>query len=221
MAIFNRILLIISLVVFASFSYAEKSLPETSHDGLVLQKNTKVRAVYMKPGADLGEYDKVALLDAYVAFKKNWQRDYNRDVAGLDGRINDRDMKKIRDNVAQEFNKVFTEVLSTKGGHEMVSEGGPGVLVIRPAIVNLVVTSPDKMTSGMSRSASASAGQMTLYMELFDGVSGDILYRIIDPEAAGNEMFQIRNSVTNRADAARVFKRWATLLNDHLGNLKK
>jgi hypothetical protein len=161
------------------------------------------------------------MLDAYVAFKKNWQRDYNRDVVGLDGRINDRDMKKIRDNVAKEFNKVFTEVLSTKGGHEMVAEGAPGVLVIRPAIVNLVVTSPDKMTSNMGQTASASAGQMTLYMELFDGSSGDILYRIIDPEAAGNEMFQIRNSVTNRADAARVFKRWATLLNDHLGDLKK
>lgn len=73
----------------------------------------------------------------------------------------------------------------------------------------------------MGQSASASAGEITLYMEPFDDSSGDILYRIIDPEAAGNEMFQIRNSVTNRADAARVFKRWATLLNDHLETVKK
>jgi hypothetical protein len=122
--------------------------------------------------------------------------------------------------VAKEFNKVFTEVL-TKGGHKMVSEGGEGVLIVRPSILNLVVTAPDKMTSGMSQTASASAGEMTLYMELFDGKTGDIIYRVIDPEAAGNAFFRIRNSVTNRADADRVFRRWAKLLSDHLSSIKK
>jgi hypothetical protein len=220
MALFNRIFLITTLALFATVSYAEKSMPQVSHDGLQLQKGTKMRVVYMKPGADLSEFSEVALLDAYVAFKKHWKREYNEEAVGLDGRINDRDMKKIRDEVAKEFNKVFTEVL-TKGGHKMVSKGAEGVLVVRPAIVNLVVTAPDLMTAGMSQTASASAGEMTLYMELFDGKTGDIIYRVIDPEAAGNDFFKVRNSVTNRADADRVFRRWAKLLSDHLGQLKK
>jgi hypothetical protein len=220
MKLVNRFFLITALALFATVSFAEKSLPKTSHDGLVLQADTKMRAVYMKPGADLSEYSEVALLEAYVAFKKHWKREYNEDVVSLDGRINDRDMKKIRNEVAKEFNKVFTEVL-TKGGHKMVSKGAEGVLIIRPAIVNLVVTSPDLMTAGMNQTASASAGEMTLYMELFDGKTGDIIYRVIDPEAAGNDFFQIRNSVTNRADADRVFRRWAKLLSDHLASFKK
>jgi hypothetical protein len=56
-------------------------------------------------------------------------------------------------------------------------------------------------------------------MQLYDGKTGDIIARIIDPEAAGDDFFQIRNSVTNQADAERVLTRWATILNDHLGTL--
>lgn len=64
------------------------------------------------------------------------------------------------------------------------------------------------------------AGQMTLYMELLDGVSGELLYRVIDPKAVGNEIWQVRNKVTNRAAADRVLRRWATLLNDNLARVK-
>jgi hypothetical protein len=220
MALLSRIFLITALALFATVSFAEKSLPKTSHDGLVLQADTKMRAVYMRPGADLSEYSEVALLEAYVAFKKHWKREYNRDVGMLDQRINDKDMKTIRDRVAKEFNKVFTEVL-TKDGHKMVRTGGEGVLIVRPSIVNLVVTSPDLMSADSGQTASASAGEMTLYMELLDGKTGDIIYRVIDPEAAGDAFFQIRNSVTNRADADRVFRRWAKILSDHLASFKK
>jgi Protein of unknown function (DUF3313) len=216
----KKLVLLFTALIFAGSAYAAQSLPEVSHDGLHLQKGSKVAAVYKAEGADLSQYKEVALLEAYVAFKKNWKRDYNRNEVGLDGRINDREMKKIRDEVAKEFNKVFTEVLSTEGGHKMVTEGAEGVLIIRPAIINLEVTAPDLMTASMSRTASGSAGQLTLYMELLDGKTGALIYRVIDPEAAGNDMWQIRNEVTNRADMDRVLKRWATLLNDQLSQMK-
>ena len=203
----------------ATSALAADALPEVSHDGLHLLKGTKLRAVYMKPGANLDSYNKVALLACYVAFNKNWQRNYNDESIDLMDRISDQDMKKIRDNLATEFNKVFTEVLSTKGGHQMVTAGGDGVLIVQPAIVNLEVTSPDTMSAGMSQSFSASAGQMTLYMQLYDGKTGDIIARIIDPEAAGGDFVEVRNSVTNMADAERVLRRWATILNDHLASV--
>ncbi len=200
----------------ASAVAAENSLPAISHDGLHLMKDTKLRAVYMKPGANLDEYDKIALLACYVAFNKNWQRNQNDQSIDLMDRVTDQDMKNIREKIATEFNKVFTDVLSTKGGHEMVSKGSSGVLIIQPAIVNLEITAPDTMMAGMQENFSASAGQMTLYMQLYDGKTGDIIARIIDPEAAGDDMFEVRNSVTNMADAERVMRRWATILNDHL-----
>lgn len=209
--------LVLSMLL-AGAVVAEDALPEVSHDGLHLLKNTKLRAVYMKPGANLDEYDKVALLACYVAFNKNWQRNYNDESMDLSDMITDQDMKNIRDNLAKEFNKVFTDVL-TKGGHQMVTSGGTGVLIVQPAIVNLEVTAPDTMSPGMEQNFSASAGQMTLYMQLYDGKTGDIIARIIDPEAAGDDFFEVRNSVTNMADAERVLRRWATILNDHLGTV--
>jgi hypothetical protein len=217
----NNFLLFLVLVFAASIATAKDALPETSHDGLKLMHDTKLRAVYMKPGADLSQYDKVALLKAYVAFKKNWKRDYNEDTASLEGRINDHDMKQIRERVATEFNKEFTKVL-TAGGHAIVTEAGTGVLIVRPAIINLDVIAPDKMTAGMSTTVAAGAGSMTLYMELFDGKTNSIIARVIDPEAASNfGMAQIQNRVTNIADADRLLKKWATILNDHLAAVKK
>ena len=122
---------ILSILLAATVS-ADSSLPEVSHDGLHLLKNTKLRAVYMKPGA------------------------------------------------------------------------------------NLEITAPDVMSAGMQQNFSADAGQMTLYMQLYDGKTGDIIARIIDPEAAGDEAFEVRNSVTNMADAERILRRWATILSSHL-----
>jgi hypothetical protein len=199
---------------------ASKDLPQTSHDGLELQKDTKIRVVYMKPGASLDQYKRIALLDCYVSFKKDWQRDHNRDVIGLDRRISDKDMEKIKNKVAKEFKKVFTAELETKGGYEIVDETGEDVLIIRPAIINLDVTAPDTMSAGMSRTYTADPGQMTLYLELYDSVTNSIIVRAMDPQAArGMGTFQISSSVTNTAAADHIIRRWADILRGHLGDL--
>ena len=70
--------IIIAGLLCTSLVVAADKLPETSHDGLVLQKDTELAAVYIKPGADFSGYDKLAILDCFVAFKKNWQRDQRR-----------------------------------------------------------------------------------------------------------------------------------------------
>ncbi len=214
-------LLVPLIVLFAATTgLAGDDLPAVSHDGLHLMPDTKLRAVYMKPGADLSQYDKIALLDTYVAFRKNWQREHNQQES-FDMRVSDKDMKEIRDRVSKEFAKEMTKVLSTEGGHQMVTGGGDGVLILRPAIVNLDINAPDIMSPGMSQTYVATAGTMTLYLELYDGKTGDIIARIIDPEAADNAgIAQVANRVTNTADFDRVVRRWAEILNKHMAQLK-
>ena len=218
---FNKFWVSLCLFAVATVAVAKDDFPTVSHDGLHLMPDTRLRAVYMKPGADLSQYDKIYLLDAYVAFAKNWKRDHNEEET-FDQRVSDKDMKEIRDRVAKEFAKEFTKVLSTKGGHQVVTEGGDGVLILRPAIINLEVTAPDLMTPGMSETVVASTGSMTLYLELYDGKTQAIIARIIDPEAADNVgIAQVANRVTNTADFDRVLRRWAEILNSHLAQLKK
>ena len=219
---FNKLIVCLAAVLVTSFALAKSpQFPATSADGLDLVPHSQFRALYMKPGANLSEYDKIALLKTYVSFAKNWQRNYNED-APFEERVSDKDMKQIRDNIATEFAKEMTKVLSTEGGHTLVSEGATGVLILRPAIINLEVTAPDTMSPGMSMTFVASAGSMTLYLELYDGKTGDIIARIIDPEAADNAgMAEIADSVTNTADFDRVIIRWAKILNSHLTNVTK
>jgi len=210
-------LLIFTLCAFTSAFAMAKELPKTTHDGLELVKNTKLRAVYMKPGASLDQYTRVAILDAYVAFEKNWQRDYNRETRGLENRISDTDVEEIKKRVGDEFTKIFTSELEKKG-YPTVTRTGQDVLVLRPAIVNLDVTAPDTMHS-FSRSFVSSAGSMTLYLELYDSVSNSIIVRIIDPEAAQATGGMPANRATNKQQEDIILRKWADTLAAHLGDV--
>ena len=198
------------LALFAGAAGAA-DLPQTTHDGLQLVKG-KVEVLYVKPGATLAPYKRVAITDCYVAFRKNWERDQNTGAF----RVTQKDMEKIKAGLAADFRKVFTEELQ-KGGYAVVDEGGDDVLILRPAIIDLDVAAPDTMEPGRSRSFATSAGSMTLYLEVYDGASGEILARAVDPKEArdtGRMMWQ--NSVTNRAEADRMLRKWAVLTREAL-----
>jgi len=221
MIMLQRALVSLAMVMLAACAATTKpGFPPQSPDGLVLVPGTTVAAVYKKPGANLSQYSKIALLETYVSFAKNWQRDYNEE-ATFENQVTDKEMQSIRANVAREFNAEMTRVL-TADGRQLVSTGGDGVLILRPAIVNLQVTQPDLMTPGMEQTFVASAGSMTLYVEFLDGKTGDLIARVIDPEAADDAgLAQVANGVTNTADFDRVVQRWAQLLNSHLAAISK
>ena len=126
------------------------------------------------------------------------------------------DAEKIKQRVADEFKKVFTEELE-KAGYEVadydVKLAEADVLVLRPAIVDLDVTSPDTQSAGMGRTFTASAGAMTLYLEFFDSVTSSILGRVVDRKNARDTgMMQISSRVTNKSEADRMFRKWTGLL---------
>lgn len=195
-------------------AFAKDKLPEVDSDGLHLVKDRKVYAAYAKPGADLSGYDKVMLVGCYVDFVKDWQRDYNMDVIGLNGRVTDKDAETIKKRLADEFAKVFTEVL-TKKGYPVVTESGPDVLLLRPALINVDVVAPDLNTTVRQGALVRSAGGMTLYMEFYDSATSTLIGRVADPQADDN-VAHVANRVTNKAAADLILRRWADLLVKHL-----
>lgn len=191
---------------------ASDELPESTKDGLVLQKNSKVAALYLKPGASLEAYDRIYLVDAYVAFKKDWQKDYNRQRAGLEGRISDADMDRIKKDVASEFKRVFTEALE-QGGYQIATEAAPDVMILRPAIINLDIAAPDTSTPGMRAIIVRSAGSLSLYAELYDSVTSDKFAEVLDAQEDLQGGFaHTANRITNKAALDRVLNHWAGLL---------
>lgn len=188
-------------------------LPDVTIDGLHHLSDTELAIVYAKPDIDLGQYNRFFLVDAHVAFKKNWKRDQN---TGGHLRVTSSDMERIKSELAALFKEVFTDTL-VEGGYELATERADDVLIIRPAIINLDVQAPDSMGAGRSRSYSESAGEMTLYLELYDSVTDDLLAKALDRQLDRDTgYFQWQNSVTNRAAANRILKEWANVLKEGL-----
>jgi len=214
--------LLMSGVAIADDKAADKNeLPQTTVDGLTLTKETKQRVVYLADDVDFGSYTKVIIVDCSVAFAKNWQRDYNRQERELSRQVRDADVTRIKNDLSAEFSKIFTQTM-TERGVEVVSEPASDVIILRPAIFNLVVSAPNIRSTGMSRSYVASAGAMTLYLELYDSVSNSILAKVVDAQSArrNSAMGSHASSVSNIAAADRILKSWANELADNFGAVK-
>ena len=181
-------------------------------DGLKPVEGARVGMAYIDPEADFSVFQRVAILDPYVAFRSNWQRDQNRSRRSR--RIRASDMERIRADVASLFKEVFTERLQADDGYEVVDEADYDVLLLRPAIVDLDITAPDIRAPGRTRTFTASTGAATLFIELFDSVSGDLLGRAADRRVARTPGTGLTwsNGVTNTAEARRIFRRWADQL---------
>ena len=201
---------------FATIARATDAPPQSTQDGLELTSQTRERVVYVKPGASLGQYDQVAILDCFVEFEKDWQKDYNRSRVGLEDRVSDEDVERMKTGLATEFKKVFTKELQDNGGYQVVTSAAPDVLVLRPALVNVEVNAPDLMSADIGRTIVRSAGQATLYLELWDSTSSTILARIEDARADDSPFAQEANRVTNTAAADRILRDWADELRKHL-----
>jgi len=208
------------LTLIGSLANAKKDLPEVDEDGLHLVKGTKVRIAYAKPGATLDKYSKVMLLDCFVQFQEGWAKEYNMDQVGLNGRVTDKDVEAMKARLSEEFRAVFTKEL-TDAGHPVVEEPGPDVLLLRPAILNLQVAAPDLMRAGRSTTWISSAGAMTLYMEMYDSATSELIARVIDPKADPDTMNEPASRSANKAAADRILRRWAKLLAGHLGDVKQ
>jgi len=211
---FQLAFIAISGLMISCMAVAKSSPPEVTEEGLLLVKDSKLALVYAAPGASLEGYKRIILLDAHVAFKKNWQRDQNRNSVR---RVSDKDMEKMKTRLVTEFNEVFTEVLQEDGGYEIVGEAAEDVLILRPAIINLDVIAPDTMASTGSRSYAESAGEMTLYLEVFDSQTNALIAKGMDRQhdrSSGWMTYQ--SSVSNRSAAKRILKGWAEVLRDAL-----
>lgn len=216
-ALFLNMLLLCALPAIAP-AESNSEIPETTIEGLKLVENTKqIAYVWAQPGADLSQYERVYIAEPLVAFKKNWQRDQNRGHI----KVRSSDMERIKNNVASLFVEVLTEELG-KGGYTLANERAEDVLLVRPAIIDLDVTAPDVRTTARSQSFTTSAGAMTMYMELIDSETGDMLAKALDRKADRDTgTMQWQTGPANRAAALRIMRPWAEALREALDEARE
>jgi hypothetical protein len=187
---------------------ARNSLP-ASWDNLVKIDSKRFAGVYVLPGADFRGYTKVMLDPTEIAFKKNWQRDYNNTSMSMSMRITDSDIRKAADRAATGFGEVLAKAYSD-AGYQVVTAPGADVLRVSTAVINLSVAAPDIMSANRTRSYAQYAGSATVVFEARDSMTGAILGRAVDSQAAGDTSpMMIRNRATNARDFKRLFQNWA------------
>ena len=209
----KSVLLLVALSATAVGAEEEESA-NTTFDGLIPLEESQVAMAYIDPSADFSVFQRVAIMEPVVAFRSNWQRDQNRSRSR---NVRASDVERIKQDTAELWKQVFTERLES-AGFEVVNEAGEDVLLLRPAIIDLDILAPDTQRSGRNRTYTASGGAATLYLQLFDSMTGDILGRAADRQVArrGGGFVMQANRVTNRGDAARLFRRWADKLIEFL-----
>ena len=214
--------LLATLLTLGCASTSE-TVPTTTPDGLDLVRSDKHSAVYVKPEAQLDIYNEFAIVPCEVAFRKNWQRDYNSSHRSSGQQIKERDIDRIKRELGEECTTFFTNALSEEPSYNLVTEWqrGQDVLLVRPNIVNLNITSPDVSSPSMTRSYSASAGSMTLYLELIDAETSEVLVRAYDSKADPDSFVNYANKITNRQAADRMLKNWATRLREAMDSVMR
>ena len=209
-----RLCAALTLACQIGLSAAEEP-PQVSKDGLQLMTHTRQRLVYVKPGATFSQYDKMMIVDCYVEFQKDWQRNYNSNVMDPSRQVTDQKVQQMKSILASEFKKVFTTELQ-KAGYQVTTDPASDVLLLRPAIIDVQVTAPDIMSAGFDVSAVTSAGSGTFYLELWDPTTNTILARAMDAQADRQPFARQANSVTNMEAADIILKYWADDLIKHL-----
>lgn len=182
-------------------------------DGLDLVAQKRFDAVYLKPDANLARYTEIMLDPLQVSFDRNW------DPRAGTATLREVDTGRIKQALADEFQKVFAAALTADGKYRLVTEAGPETLHITPQIIDLYINAPDMsmQTAGRVRSYTVDPGRMTLTAEFRDGASDTLLARIVDKKQGMDSGYlQITNSVTNLADARRAMTQWARAIREGL-----
>ncbi len=210
---FATALLTTALLTLCKLCMANSESPIVTIDGLQLTEDSNLALVYTRPDVNLGQYNRIYMTRPYVAFKKNWQHLRKRYDPNT---VTAADMAKMKSELSSLFMEVFTATLE-QAGYEIVTERAADVLLVKPAIINLDIVAPDIAPNDNVRTYSESAGEMTLYMELYDSVTDDILAKALDRKKDRQTgYFRWQTRVTNRAAANRILQVWANVLKEGL-----
>jgi hypothetical protein len=126
-------------------------------------------------------------------------------------------MMRIKSQVAELFDEIFKEELGASKYNYLVDKVDGKTLLLKPAIIDLDVYAPDLQTASRGRTYTQESGEATLFLEVYDAVSGEILARIVDNEVIGDRGYaNWSNRVSNRADAKHSIRKWAVSLREKL-----
>ena len=195
-------------VVFASIAgiAAAASSQAATAEGLVAVHSRNLDELYLRPDVNLAEYRKVMIDPVRVGIHKDWLQ-YGAYQAVRP--VGEENAKRIAYEIATDAQANIADAFKARG-YQIVSAPGPGVLRLSPAVADLYVNAPDRLSSFRTKAFTREAGQAVFLLDVHDSVSGTLLGRIAHHGIADQMgRFMRANDVSNRFWFDALSRRWA------------
>jgi hypothetical protein len=215
------LLLLLLFAAVSAFAAVDRGIyPTAAPAGLERLDSREFDFLYVKPGFEPGNYGRLVIEEPEVAMDDYWKWTNRRDIA-------ERDLKRIAASTSKILREQFGNKLSAGDGYVLARAGETdpagteaGVLRLRPAMINLSLNAPDLSVPDNRKTYIKSAGHATLYLDIYDGASGELLLRAIDRDRAREKLVLYEgNRATNYHDLSILVSRWAGALRRHLDAL--
>ena len=189
-----------------------------THDGLAPVRGARMDRVWVRPGLDLTPYEGIIFQGAGIAYRPVDAQRARRGMSTRSGTtfpLTEAQRSRLQGIVRA----AFEEELAQVERFEIVGEPGPGVLLLRGGLIDVVSLVPPERAASVDVYL-RSVGEATLVLELVDSESGAVLVRTADRRAAERRGYMMEaNPVTSWAEVRRLANAWASLLRERLDGI--
>jgi hypothetical protein len=215
-------------VLMAGVLYAQDAPVKevTGADDLVQEKGPW-QGTWIHPGADISKYSKLYMWESLFQFREGGAKSAGTTMQMMRGdssgpyAVNEESQEKFKEVVSD----AITKELGRSKLFEVTDKVGPGTLIVRCAVLDIVSDVPPNLSGGGIHLTSV--GQATMVFELIDAESGVIQARVAERRAIQPDVRMNRgnsapvNSATVWADVERWSRDEAQALRKELEKAKK
>ncbi len=204
--------LLVCGVLMTGLLYAQEVPVEkvTGGDDLVKEKGPW-EGTWVRPDADISKYGKLYLWDSVFQFREGGATSAGTTMQMMRGdssgpyAVNEESRKKFKEVV----DEAVVKELGRSKLFEVTDTVGPGTLLVRGAVLDIVSNVPPHLSGGGIHLASV--GQATMVFELIDAETGVIQARVAERRAIQPDvrMNQVNSAPVNSASVWNDVKQWA------------
>lgn len=188
---------------------------EYSFDGLVKVDNTRMDAVWVKPGIDLRDYDKLMTTNIGIKYRNVPESRRPRMSSDSEFHID----QPTRERVEEALARIFNEQIGQSDRFELVDEAGPTTLQVAGGLIDVVSYVPPNDGPSRIDVYLSSLGAATLVLEIGDSVTGEVYLRGAEGrDFTVNQPARSSTSV-NRFEFEREVARWAKQIREGIEGL--
>ena len=205
-------LTLVAIVIGCGVVFAQDDEQATESDSELIKVKSSFQETWVHPDADFTKFSKLYLWDALFEYRDVGPAQRTRTTMMSSRKrefgISDADREKFEEMVSEAFVK---EIQKSKK-LELVDEIGPGTLILRGAVLDIISLVPPD-TIGRSEIYLSSMGEATLVVELIDAENGEVAAVVAERRAIarpGSSTIDSFSTPTTSVTVIAEVRRWST-----------